>query len=93
MVDQPVLIGFQDDPTLYLFWCEGCNYCHHLDTKRWKWNGDLVRPTASPSLLINGAQDGGHPKCHIFIKAGKIQYLTDCTHKLAGSTVDMVPPP
>jgi hypothetical protein len=28
--------------------------------------------------------------CHTFIKAGKIQFLSDCTHHLAGQTVDMV---
>ena len=26
-----------------------------------------------------------------FLKAGKIQYLRDCSHALAGKTVDMVP--
>lgn len=28
--------------------------------------------------------------CHTFIRAGKIQFLADCTHRLAGQTVDMV---
>jgi len=28
--------------------------------------------------------------CHIFVKNGQIQYLNDCTHELAGQTVDMV---
>lgn len=27
--------------------------------------------------------------CHSFVKDGKIQFLTDCTHKLAGQTVDI----
>jgi hypothetical protein len=25
--------------------------------------------------------------CHVFVKAGEIQYLSDCTHELAGKTV------
>lgn len=28
--------------------------------------------------------------CHSFIKDGKIQFLNDCTHELAGQTVGMV---
>ena len=28
--------------------------------------------------------------CHSFVKEGKIQFLGDCTHELAGATVDMV---
>lgn len=27
--------------------------------------------------------------CHSFIRAGKIQFLGDCTHALAGQTVDL----
>lgn len=28
-------------------------------------------------------------RCHSFVRDGKIQYLSDCTHELAGQTVDM----
>lgn len=28
--------------------------------------------------------------CHSFVKDGKIQYLNDCTHHLAGKTVELV---
>jgi len=27
--------------------------------------------------------------CHSFIRDGKIQFLGDCTHALAGQTVDL----
>lgn len=30
--------------------------------------------------------------CHIFVKEGKIEFLTDCTHDHAGKTVEMVAP-
>ena len=59
----------------------------------WTFNGDVDNPTFSPSLLIyegrhpNG--DLGHPRCHLFVKSGQIQYLGDCGHKLAAQTVDM----
>ena len=30
-------------------------------------------------------------RCHSFITNGQIQFLTDCTHKLAGKTVPLEP--
>lgn len=33
------------------------------------------------------------PRCHSFVTDGRIQYLTDSEHDLAGQTVDMVPLP
>lgn len=27
--------------------------------------------------------------CHIFVREGKIEYLSDCTHEFAGKTVEM----
>lgn len=27
--------------------------------------------------------------CHSFVREGKIQFLTDCTHTMAGKTVDL----
>lgn len=96
MADPPVVVlSVQDNPDLFIFWCEGCGYCHHISTGpgQWTFNGDLVRPTVSPSLLVNKDRHGDLPRCHIFVKDGKIQYLADCTHDLAGQTVDMIPPP
>jgi hypothetical protein len=29
--------------------------------------------------------------CHSFVTDGKIQYLSDCTHALAGQTIDLTP--
>lgn len=31
------------------------------------------------------------PNCHTFIRDGRIEFLTDCTHALAGTTVAMGP--
>lgn len=28
-------------------------------------------------------------QCHFFVKNGRIQFLSDCTHKLAGQTVEL----
>jgi hypothetical protein len=30
-----------------------------------------------------------HHCCHSFVTNGKIQFLADCTHKLAGQTVEL----
>lgn len=31
--------------------------------------------------------------CHTYVTDGKIRYLDDCTHELAGQTIDMPEPP
>lgn len=86
-----VLGRVMGDEHLLLFWCPGCGYGHHLDTRRWTWNGDMNKPTASPSLLVNKEELGDSPRCHFFIREGRLQYLGDCTHKLAGQTIEMTP--
>ena len=85
-----VLLPILNEPTLFIFWCEGCGYCHHVDTTRWKWNGSLSKPTVTPSLLLH--EGTSHPRCHLFITDGQIRYLNDCGHDLAGQTVSMTEP-
>ena len=71
----------------------------------WGYNGKPDAPTFTPSVLVTGVQHlteqehallmaGGHvdPRplvCHSFVTDGRIQYLGDCTHALAGQTVDL----
>lgn len=74
-------------PDLVHFWCPGCDYAHQIRVGTWTWNGDLERPTFSPSVLVVG---GIHQmRCHSFVTDGRIQFLGDCTHALAGRTVDL----
>jgi len=76
----------------WVFECPGCN-CLHAFGRNHAFNGDLVRPTFLPSLLI-GAVTAGVPgvrRCHSHVTEGRIQFLADCTHALAGTTVDMEP--
>ncbi len=74
--------------------CPGCRYPHVSDS-RWKFNGDFDRPTLSPSLLVTTPAIGDDDfaiaatRCHSFVREGKIQFLGDCTHDLAGQTVDL----
>jgi hypothetical protein len=91
------------------FWCPGCDQAHGINTNIWTWNGDLERPTFSPSVLVqaNYAEPPITPEnieqwkrepweqrvvrrvCHSFVTDGRIQFLGDCTHALAGETVDL----
>lgn len=81
----------------YVAWhCPGCEGGHgvpvndHKSGKGWYWNGSIDSPTLTPSILVN--VDGHNPTapiCHTFIANGRIQFLGDCTHSLAGQTVDI----
>jgi hypothetical protein len=75
-----------------LFKCIGCGNYHGFRVKGeghpiWQWNGDLVNPTFSPSLLVNGSDP--NRRCHLYVEQGKIRYLEDCWHRLKGQTVPM----
>lgn len=81
------------------FWCPGCDTAHVVycegSSPIWTWDGNVEAPTISPSILVtyNGAHpgQGGEPpaRCHSFVRAGRIQFRSDCTHGLAGLTVDL----
>lgn len=84
----------------YLFDCPGCKMPHVVyvttpDRPSWTFNGDLDRPTFSPSVSVQWDQNVFGPQgptrhiCHSFVKEGKIQFLDDCTHSLAGQTVEL----
>jgi hypothetical protein len=70
----------------YLIYCPGCKSHHVFDT-RWTFNGDFEKPTFSPSMLVN--QHRPESRCHSFVTDGKIQFLSDCFHDLAGKTVEL----
>jgi hypothetical protein len=62
----------------------------------WEFSGSLERPTLSPSILVHPhgalADDGSvyqSHRCHSFVRDGRIEYLGDSTHALAGQTVDL----
>lgn len=78
--------------------CLGCGHPHvyytePFDTQYvWKFNGDADKPTFTPSLLNTWTKPNSGEVikvCHLFVTDGKIQYLADCTHKLAGQTIEM----
>lgn len=73
--------------TIYLFHCPGCRCSHPVEVPRWTWNGSVDKPTFSPSLLCN--QHHAESRCHSFVRDGRIEFLTDCHHELAGKTVEI----
>jgi len=70
----------------YHYICPGCGYIHALSPNVHKFNGDLDKPTFSPSLLQNFSPER---ICHSYIMDGKIQFLNDCWHSLKGQTVEL----
>ena len=71
----------------------------------WGWNGSQEAPTITPSILVRGTKwisdeeaerilHGEHIEpiptvCHSFVADGRLQFLSDSTHVLAGQTVDL----
>ncbi|BAO88931.1 DUF6527 family protein [Caballeronia cordobensis] len=77
-----------------LFECPGCKFLHVVyvggpNRPTWSFNGYVDKPTVSPSVLVSWEQDGKPKVCHSFIKDGRIEFLSDCTHDLAGQTVEI----
>ena len=80
-----------------VFHCPGCGYDHPFKVLQaginerglpaWEWNGSFDQPTFSPSLLCNEHDPAA--RCHSFVRAGQIQFQSDCFHKLMGQTVDL----
>ena len=84
-----ILPNEHDTATWYTFYCPGCE-CSHFFTSNWKFNGNFEKPTVTPSILVNqGRVNPTAHVCHMFITDGEIQFLSDCTHHLAGQKVPM----
>lgn len=83
---------YQGAPNHWMFWCPGCE-CGHSINETWTFNGDLVKPTISPSLLSTFGSRKSDARCHLYVEDGKLRFLKDSTHKYAGQTIEMVPHP
>lgn len=82
----------------FMFDCPACGVGHSLrvdggreDAPRWTFSGDEIRPTFSPSVLVRNLRRDGteRGRCHSYVQEGRIRFLNDCTHALAGQTVDL----
>lgn len=65
--------------------CPGCGMAHLFDN-RWTFNGDINKPTFSPSMLARWPENN---ICHSFVTNGKIRFLGDCTHSLKNKEVEL----
>lgn len=59
-------------------------------TSNWTWNGSVDSPTVRPSVLTRGGDVDGEHVCHSWINDGRVQFLGDSSHALAGQTVDLL---
>ena len=75
-------------------------------TNSWTWNGDTEKPTLRPSIRTEGMREMTDEEvakalagetfdiesiiCHTWVNDGKVQFLDDCSHELAGSVVDLL---
>lgn len=96
-----IAVGRDEDIVGYLFACPGCEESHFLTVAphqapngaSWQFNGNLEKPTFQPSILssIEPSPGSDRPKrvCHSFVTDGEIRFLSDCTHDLAGKTVEL----
>jgi len=57
----------------------------------WTFDGNKKAPTFSPSLLTTCKRGEKQLEFrnHVFIRNGMIEYLADCTHNLAGKTIEL----
>lgn len=90
----------------HCYWCPGCDSLHCIGINPdkqdngagWDFSGTLECPTYAPSQLSRFTQWTGEPGgkpfvCHTFIRNGHIEFLSDCTHSLKGTTVPLPPLP
>ena len=82
----------------YWFWCPGCDEAHQYrvgggEGPRWTFNGNMEKPTFTPSLLHAGHRKEGSDKllgqCHLFLTDGMLNFCGDCTHELKGQSVPL----
>lgn len=97
-IAQLIEIGGDDPHQRIVFQCPGCKCSHGVPVPphrlAWGWNGDLERPTLTPSILITYGEHTPPDRvavCHSFVTDGKISFCGDSTHALAGQTVELEP--
>lgn len=85
----------------YMIFCPGCRCGHlvHVDPYKneetgssWGFNGDVEKPTFTPSILVTGVVSDTDPTlriCHSFVRDGVMQFLMDSTHDKRGCLVPL----
>lgn len=78
----------EDSDRMY-FSCPRCDDVHVFNASTHNWNRNYTNPTLSPSVLVTGFNKDVQIRCHSFVKDGYIQFLDDCSHDKAGTTVEL----
>jgi hypothetical protein len=95
-------------PFRWIFICPGCEHRHYVPTQDahvaddkliWTFNGDIERPTFSPSLMLKTGKyvvpdfeddfPGQNSICHSIVTDGMIHFCGDSTHHLSGQTLPL----
>lgn len=65
------------------FWCEACLEHHSFPTRTGEYRVTFgeAGPTVRPSILSRKSW----PRCHCLITSGRVAYMGDCEHDLAGT--------
>jgi hypothetical protein len=81
------------------FWCPGCKMSHvvgiappgaYSSNFVWSYNDNPDAPTFHPSVMTWWEDNGvRRDVCHSWVKEGRIEFLADSMHALAGQTVDL----
>lgn len=84
------------------FKCPACGHAHNVPINSgentWKMSGTDESPTLEPSILNYIPKEKivddktiieKTEVCHLFIRSGQIEYLSDSQHHLAGNIIDM----
>lgn len=58
-------------------------------TGNWTWNGDTEKPTLKPSIIQDFRPHDSLVN-HVWITDGQVKFLNDCSHELAGKTLDLL---
>ena len=87
--DRVIIVDRPDRHKEYIMYMPGLDEIVVIDDS-WSFNGDAKCPTFFPSILT---EFGGNlnKRNHCFITKGKIQYLSDCSHKYKNSIRDIPP--
>lgn len=87
---------FRGDDVLHghAIFCPGCGHAHVFNSRMpnkspgWDFNGNLEKPTFTPSMRVFCPAMHGEPErtiCHSWVTNGKITFLEDSTgHTLRG---------
>lgn len=89
---------------IYYFWCPGCKHCHGFrvggdpkkDGPQWDFNGDMEKPTFSPSLRMFVTDPETKQEktiCHLHLIDGEISFCGDGEHDHKNKTVPLTPIP